>query len=51
MFMDRDKVEVHKNAKKERGKYPAIKIRTRAQFQGNLHKLYIINNFIHIYID
>ena len=24
VFMDRDEVEVHKNAKKERGKYPAI---------------------------
>ena len=23
-FMDRDEVEVHKNAKKERGQYPAI---------------------------
>ena len=33
MFMDRDKVEVHKHAKKERGKYPAIKIRTRAVFK------------------
>ena len=24
VFMDRDKVEVHKNAKRERGQYPAI---------------------------
>ena len=24
VFMDRDEVEVHKNAKKERGQYPAI---------------------------
>ena len=24
IFMDRDEVEVHKNAKKERGQYPAI---------------------------
>ena len=24
VFMDRDGVEVHKNAKKERGQYPAI---------------------------
>ena len=24
MFMDRDKVEVHKHAKKERGQYPSI---------------------------
>ena len=24
VFMDRDEVEVHKNAKRERGQYPAI---------------------------
>ena len=41
VFMDRDEVEVHKNAKKERGKYPATLDRTTLVNKGFIIWLYL----------
>ena len=41
VFMDRDEVEVHKNAKRERGQYPAILTELVWSIKDLLYDIYI----------